>query len=70
MVYSPFGQHLLPFLQTISGPGQSPVEQEPPGQPAVAQNTSVAKARQPKATPTMDTGLVNLHMCGATSKPV
>ena len=50
---SPFGQHLLPFLQTISGPGQSPVDQAPVGQP---EDTSVAKVeRPPKDTVTMDT---------------
>ena len=47
---SPFGQHLLPFLQTISGPGQSPV-----GQPGVVQDTSIAKTERPKDTVTVDT---------------
>ena len=52
---SPFGQHLLPFLQTISGPGQSPVDQDPVGQPGIVQDTSVAKTERPKDTVTVDT---------------
>lgn len=48
----------MPFLQTITGPSQPPGDEAPVTQPAVSQDTSVAKANQPKATVTMDTGLV------------
>lgn len=51
---SPFGRHLLPFLQTISGPGQSLDDQAPVGQPGVVQDISVAKIEQPKDTVTVD----------------
>ena len=52
---SPFGQQLLPFLQSMSGPAQSPFDQEPlVGQPEAVRNTSAAQVEKPKATATVD----------------
>lgn len=58
-VCSPFGQQLLPFLQTISGPDQSSFDQMPLEQPPVVQDTNTAKVEQPKVTATVDTELVS-----------
>lgn len=53
---SPFGQQLLPFLQSLSGPGMSPIDQSSLGQqPDAVQHTSVAKVEQQKSTAAKDT---------------
>lgn len=53
---SPFGQQLLPFLQSLSGPGMSPIDQSSLGQqPEAVQHTSVAKVEQQKSTAAKDT---------------
>ena len=52
LYFSPFGKQLLPFLQTMSAPGQSPVDESaaPFQQPVATQGSSIAEAEQVKAS--------------------